>query len=296
MRINKLTLMKPVVAINIDAELIEDKILPLNKAGKLNVIKCMFANMRTLAKVVGYTRIDIANAINAILNGDSVNLNLLSRRYVVGLFDEKKSILTTASQMWAGGIGGHTMVTFDNATGDLELCGLPEGYSVINLRGDDIDVLGADRVPHNIPVDYCDYSDTQLLQVINHLFINLRALATTLESSRYDITVVLDAIAENYTDPAVEMTIADIGSIAHFTKLDFMGYRTHVVLDRRDNNFYLYITEITYPNYYDANHLTDDHLDMPIETRLGVTPVVPPSRKLIDRYKKKPSRYVEYME
>lgn len=287
MRTKKLAIMKPVVEINIDAELIEDKIVPMNKAGKLNVIKCMFSNMRTLAKMIGYTRLDIAKTINAILKGESVDLTRLGRRYVVALFD-MKSILPTAPERWLNMIDGHSMATYDNTTGDMCLCGVTS----VNLRSDDIEVMACDRVGHDMPVDYCDYSEAQLLQVINHLFMNIRALATTLEAVRYDITVVLDSIATEYTNPAVEMTLADIGSIANLPG-DTLFSKLHVVLDRRDNHFYVYASDYDWGKPRDVYVLPDDHLDAPIGYRLFSAPAVPPSRKILDKYKKKPSFLAE---
>lgn len=293
MRTTKLTLMKPVVEINIDAELIEDKIAPLNKGGKLHVIKCMFGNLRTMAKMIGYTRLDIANAINAILKGESVDLKRLGLRYVVGFFDEKKSIRPDCDGGWnASVMEGHGMVTYDNATGIMELCGTGER---VDLRADDIDVTDADRVPHGIPIDYNDYSDAQLLTIINHLFMNIRALATTLEDVRNDITVVLDSIATEYDNAAVEMSFADIGSSCQFTTMiRFQGiYYAYVVLDRRNNHFYLYAMRNIDPStkYMQTlfpNGMPDDHMDMPIHTRALFAPAVQPTQKLIDRLKKKP--------
>lgn len=297
MRTKKLTIMKPVVEINIDAELIEDKIAPLNKAGKLHVIKCMFGNLRTVAKMIGYTRLDIANAINAILKGESVDLKRLGLRYIVGFFDEKKSRRPDADGGWSldpmRELEGHAMVTYDNATGIMELCGTGER---VDLRADDIDVIDADRVPHDIPIDYNDYSDAQLLTIINHLFMNIRALATTLEDVRNDITVVLDSIATEYDNNAVEMSFADIGSTCQFTTpihYQIHTYFMYVVLDRRDNHFYVYAMRDYEPHTkfmtkLFPNGMPDDHKNMPILTYAMFAPAVQPTRKLIDRLKKKP--------
>lgn len=292
MRTNKLTLMKPVIAVNIDADLIEDKILPLNKAGKLNVIKCMFTNLRTLAQALSYSRCDITKAINAILLGDSIDLNRLSVRYVMGLITKEQCA------GWRDGIftrvgarevdrSGHILITADLATGDMTLC----GHSTENLRADDMDVI--DRVPHNMPVDYNDYSEPQLLTIINHLFMNIRALATALEGVRSDVTAVLDAIAENYDNHSVEMTIADIGFKALFTRpYEFIATQPYLVLDHRNNHFYLY--ELT-RDVSDRNPLPDDHLNLVDDgytIPVGSTPAVRPNQKMIDKCKKNPHNNV----
>ena len=280
MQTNKLTLMKPIVEINIDAELIEDKIVPLNKSGKLNVIKCMFSNLRTLAATLQYTRSDVSDAILAIISGDAFNLSKLGLRHVVAFYDAKNIKYNN------DGYDGHVVVSYDNSTGELEIM----GYDKVDLRSDDIDVV--DRIPHNIPIDYNDYSDIQLLTIINHLFINMRALATTLENVRNDITIVLDSIATEYDNPAVEMTVADIGNSHRFgIRWNHDNENTpYVVFDRRDNHIYMY-RMLMYTKDMD---IPDDHLKMnERHARLMCSaPAVRPSDKLTEKFTKNPSQQI----
>lgn len=280
MRTNKLTLMKPVGEINIDAELIEDKIVPLNKSGKLNVIKCLFGNMRTLASALQYIRCDVADAIKAILSGDAINLSKLGMRYSMAFYDMKNIVGTFDPY------DGHVMVTYDSSTGELTLC----GYDSVMLRSEDIDIV--DRIPHDIPIDYNDYNDSQLLTIINHLFINIRALATTMENARPDITVALDSIATEYSNPAVDMTIRDIGGSHRFDiRWNHDNDNTpYIVFDRRDNHIYLYRMSM----HTRDMDIPDDHLTMNSSKAIlmGSAPAVRPSKKLLDKYKKNPSKHI----
>lgn len=280
MRTNKLTLMKPVVEINIDAELIEDRIVPLNKSGKLNVIKCLFSNLRSLANSLHYTRCDVAGAIQAILSGDAINLSKLGMRYSMAFFDAKNIVCGSSPY------DGHVMVTYDSSTGELTLC----GYDSVILRSEDVDVV--DRIPHDIPIDYNDYTETQLLTIINHLFVNIRALATTMENARPDITIALDSIATEYSNPTVGMTIHDIGGTHRFDiRWNHDNENTpYIVFDRRDNHIYLYRMSM----HTRDMDIPDDHLKLNTSKAIlmGSAPAVRPSVKLLDKYKKNPSKHI----
>jgi hypothetical protein len=52
------------------------------------------------------------------------------------------------------------------------------------------------NISQAIPLEYCDYNDTQLLAVIEHLISGMRTVANSLDSSRPDVAVALDSIID----------------------------------------------------------------------------------------------------
>lgn len=86
--------------------------------------------------------------------------------------------------------------------------------------------------PMQIPLEFCDYSDKQLLDVIEHLISGMRTVANALESSRPDITTVLDSIID--FDGIVEL---DEVKDCHDTAM--IGDTNLVILDRKNHKFLL---------------------------------------------------------
>ena len=300
MRTNQCKLMKPVATINVDAELIADKIQPLNKSGKLNVIKCIFGNMRTLANTLMETRTDVARAVNAILTGDSMDLTRLGRKVVCCLIQD--TIIPLGYDDVPN--GGFLMFYYDNATGE---CGIPGHDSFTPVTNDNVYVT---RVEANMPIDYCDYSDAQLMNVINHLFINIRALATTMEAVRPDITAALDAIATDFKNPSVEI---EIRMLTNYALLKSLRPAPDVVqmspilmyLDRDTNHFkamFLWNGNDEMDEYdFTFNSGTDAFI---VETfinkakkgyfigngkcMIGEEPAIEINQKIVDKFHKKP--------
>jgi len=82
MNITRCQLMRPTTTEKVDlATDVADRFSNLNKAGKLNVIKGIYANLRNLANELQDSRPDISSIIDGILDGHSIPIkHLIPRR------------------------------------------------------------------------------------------------------------------------------------------------------------------------------------------------------------------------
>lgn len=81
----------------------------------------------------------------------------------------------------------------------------------------------------DIPLEMCDYTDAQLVDVIAHLLKSFRTLANTLDESRPDVAQAIDAIIDN-PDKDVEIDVKQVSDSG------LVGGKI-ITLDRRLNKF-----------------------------------------------------------
>lgn len=86
--------------------------------------------------------------------------------------------------------------------------------------------------PLPIPLEYCDYNDKQLLDVIEHLISGMRTVANALETSRPDISTALDSIIDFNG-------IVDLDDVKECYDTAMVGESNLVILDRKNHKFML---------------------------------------------------------
>ena len=108
------------------------------------------------------------------------------------------------------------------------------------------------KIVSGIPIEWCDYSDSQLVTMYSYLINNLQSLAENLDQSRPDVSMVIDSIID-HPNQIVEIDIKDCHESG-------MLGNTIIMIDRKNHKFN-FIDAVDGAIIGEANALTIEQLN-----------------------------------